>query len=469
MSSFDRPSIVMQALTMPVLDSVLKDKLVKESFYLFFGNGLANLCNYFFQFYMSRRLTHEAFASMNSLMSLMVITSVPAVSISLIVARYVSAFKAADAYGMVRTFTIRFLKRTTQYGFFIFCPLLIISPWVSSYLKLDSAYPVIIMFTALFATFALPVNIGTCQGLQKFIQMGAMIASMGFSKLILGVILIHAGFMLNGAMISILISVLFPLLMSFLFLKELPRSSQPEISLSINRSDFIRYSMPIVLSSLSIVILVNLDLICVKHFFTPEEASIYSSVAVLGRTVFYFPGVIVMTLFPFVSESHARDQDSWPILVKAVTMTAVLGGAGLVVLAGFPSFTLSLLFGRSFSNGAPMLRLFSLAMFFMALTNIFAKYMLAVEKMRFIAILLISCIFEFILISLFHSSLYSILFTLVLIAASVCLLMGFEAYRIHYKTGLKRSYLIPEEKPIRSKRPSFSFMRSANPIGKNLQ
>ncbi len=53
------------------------------------------------------------------------------------------------------------------------------------------------------------------------------------------------------------------------------------------------------------VILSNLDILLVKHFFPPSEAGIYAAVALVGRVVFMLSWSVVSSMFP-VSASHTH-------------------------------------------------------------------------------------------------------------------------------------------------------------------
>lgn len=288
------------------------------------------------------------------------------------------------------------------------------------------------------------------QGLQRFLSLGLCGSLLGLLKLIFGIFLVGLGFSLNGAMIAILISFLVLFILPFHYLKDLPKSDPQLYDLGIGLIKIMTYSLPVVLSSLSIMALTNVDLIMVKHYFPAEQAGIYASVAVLGRTVFYFPGVIVKAMFPIVSESHALKKDPCHLLKKAVGIAILLAGSGLIVLMAVPDLMLSFLFGKTFSEGAFLLRIFTLAMFFMALNNIIINFLLAIEKKWFISYLLLGCVVEIILISFFHQSLMTVLFILIGITFLICASLIFQALRLNFNESLGRSTAITDLADIKS-------------------
>lgn len=399
---------------------------------------VANICNYLFQFFMSRHLNVADFGAMNSLLSLMVITSVPAVSILLVSTKYVSNFKANEEVEKIRVFQKKVFTNLIGYGTIILLIMFLVSPWVSSFLRINSYTPVMILFLILFLSFLVPLNLGVLQGLQRFLSVGICRSTMGILKLIFGVFLVGFGLSLNGAMMAVLLSNLVLLILPFHYLRDLPKNDSQLEDLGIGFRRVLAYSPPIVLSSFAIMALTNVDLILVKHYFPPDQVGIYASVAVLGRAVFYFPGIIVMAMFPIVSESYALKIDPSHLLKKALGITILLAGSGLIVLMVAPDLMLSILFGKTFSAGAFLLRYFSIAMFFMALTNILTYFLLAIDKKWFIFSLLMGCMVEILLISFFHERLSTILFILTVVAVLICASLIYQTMRLDLKQILLR-------------------------------
>jgi O-antigen/teichoic acid export membrane protein len=404
---------------------------------------VANICNYLFQFFMSRHLSLTDFGAMNSLLSLMVITSVTAVSILIVSTKYVSNFKANGELEKIRLFRKKVFVNLIRFDILILAFLLLMSPFVSAFLKISSYAPFMILCVILFFSFLLPLNFGILQGQQKFLRLGICGGLTGLFKLIFGIVLVVIGLRLDGAMMAVLFSYLSVFIISFHFLRDLSRSDPRSDDLGIGIRNILAYSRTVVLSSLGIMALSNVDLILVKHFFPAEQAGMYAAVAVLGRSIFYFPGVIVMAMFPIVSESYTLKKNPSHIVKKAFGITLLLAGSGLIVLMAVPDLMLSYLFGKPFSGGASFLRIFSLAMFFMALSNFLSNFLLAVERKRFIFVLLMGCSVEILLISFFHQSLITIPLILATVTILVCASLIYQALRVDFKEGLMKTGDVP--------------------------
>ena len=75
------------------------------------------------------------------------------------------------------------------------------------------------------------------------------------------------------------------------------------------------------------VVINNLDIILVKHFFSDTEAGVYAAVALVGRVVYMLSWSVVSAMFPFSAGISSRDEDS-----KGVLGTALALAAGLSIL-----------------------------------------------------------------------------------------------------------------------------------------
>ncbi|MFH2058542.1 MAG: oligosaccharide flippase family protein [Pseudomonadota bacterium] len=402
---------------------LLKDKLMKGTFALFIGGMVANVCNYLFQFIMSRGLSVSDFGAMNSLLSLMVIVSVPSTSVLLISAKYVSELKANANQIKIKIFQQKLLKKLIFCCTVILLPALIIIPWIADFLKIDSYYPVALLFFVLFLTFIIPVNLGTLQGMQKFFPVCNLWVIGAVTKIIFGFIAISIGFQLNGAIGAILAGCIATFTLSFYFLKDLPWNYSESNDIGLDYKQVWISSMPIIACSLCISGLTNIDILLVKHFFSVDEAGIYASISVLGRTIYYVPSAIIMAMFPLVSETHTLKTDPFHLLKKAIGTTIILAGSVLIVLVAFPEFMLSMLFGPNYIVGAAPLRLFSIAMFFLTLVFVYATFLLAIEKRNFLYVLLIGLITEIVLITYFHHSITHVLIVVLSVSSSMCFIL----------------------------------------------
>jgi len=388
------------------------NNFIKSSSILFIAVMIGNIANYLFQFFMGHNLSTSDFGILNSLLSLMMIGAVPAGTIMLVMARYISKFKAGEEWGKVTKFYKNSLKRMTLSTCIVIIFFLFLNGRITAFMKIPSSWPVIILGSTLFVSLLLPVNIGTLQGLQRFGYLGINACFGGVSRLLFGILFVSLGLRVNGALLATLLSALVIMIITFYPLKSL-FNQRLSSNIESHTREIITYSLPVILATVSFMIITNIDLVLVKHYFSPEEAGYYAGAAVLGRSVLYLPGVIVMVIFPMISESHTLNKDTYGLLNKGLLLTAILAGTGMLSFLVMPEIMITFLFGNKFIEAAPLLRLFGVAMFPLALINIIINFNLARNKSRFIYSLVISCLLEVLLIIFFHNSLLYILYILI--------------------------------------------------------
>ena len=81
------------------------------------------------------------------------------------------------------------------------------------------------------------------------------------------------------------------------------------------------------------VIINNLDIILVKHFFDPTQAGVYAAVALVGRVVYMLSWSVVSSMFPFSAGLRAGDRRGHAVLTTALGL--VVGISGVFVFAAW--------------------------------------------------------------------------------------------------------------------------------------
>lgn len=385
--------------------------LLKNGTVLFLASMAGNFCNYLFQFFMSRNLELTDYGALNAALSITSILGIPTGTVMLVVARYASTFNATGEGARVARLYRSSLLFTLVAGLILFSALAFASGPLAGYLQLESGVPIIIAGAGLVLSFTMTVNMGMLQGLQRFWHFGAGIWVGAASKLAMGVVFVFLGFGLNGAVAATALPGLFVIAMTFLPLAAILRQRPGGKRVTL---DIASYSVPVLISSLAFTAMLNIDMLTVKHWASPEEAGLYSAAAVLGKTILYLPAAFVLALFPMLTDSHARNRDMHGVLGRGLLVTFAVSLAGVLVLVLFPELSITVLFGARFSEAAPLLKYYGLAMMSMAVVSVLISYNLARGKTAFIYSLLAGAAAHAFLLNLFQGSLIT---TAVILAA----------------------------------------------------
>ncbi|MBL7206047.1 MAG: oligosaccharide flippase family protein [Candidatus Aenigmarchaeota archaeon] len=388
----------------------LNISLLKASSMVFIAFIVSSLFNYLFQIYMGRVLGPADYGILGSLLSLLYIISVPSETIRTTVMKFASEFKTMGQFGEMKSLILKAMRKISLYGFVAIVIIYFISAPIAEFLHIPSTFSIIILGFIFLVGIIYPVTLGMLQGLQKFGHYGINISlssmfKLGFGFLFVGVF----GFAVNGALGAILLSSLFALVISIIPLKKILRTER----VSIISSKIYRYSLPVFTAILFLTIISNIDVILVKHFFTPTEAGYYAAASLMAKMIYFISHAFSNAMFPKASELHVDSRHSGRILKESLFYTSIFAVLGIVLYFLIPHFIVDLLFGAQYSPVAELIGLFAIAITFLSLSNVIMMYDLAIKKTKFIYPLVFSVILEIVLIYLFHYDLLVIIKTLI--------------------------------------------------------
>ena len=386
---------------------------------------------------MSRALSVEDFGIINSLLSISVIISLPMQTLHTTLAGITSHLKAKEAYSDISRLFYRMLFKVSVAGV---CGLIIFalfSGYLRDFLNLSSVYPLLIVGVLALLSFLLSVNYGILQGLQSFNYFGALFGLNGFFKLVFGVLLVYLGLGVEGALGGIALGTFLVFFSSVVGLRfhllkhgpQDPTGKSHEYPL-----EGFSYSIPVLVALLCFTSLTNIDLVLVKHFFPAEDAGSYAVASVLGKAILFMPAAIVLAMFPMVSETHARKENSYHILKKSVAFAGLLSFIGILAYILFPELLVTILMGAKHTQIAHLVRLYGVAMLPFVFINIFMYFNLATHRMKFLYTFIAGSLAEILLMCMYHNSLQQVIYIL---TTTGCILLVVNAFMIW--SGMRES------------------------------
>ncbi|MBF0457105.1 MAG: oligosaccharide flippase family protein [Nitrospirae bacterium] len=406
--------------------------LLKSSSLIFAGLMIGSIANYLFQVTMGRILTVTMYGELNALFSITAIFGVPFASLTTYLAKSISHDHAIGRNDSIKLVIKKAYKSIGIAIVVIFLIGGLFSGFTSERLKMDSIIPVLLLFLYIGISTVTPVNMGILQGLHNFRMISFLSAGGGVLKYLFGVALVALGLGLNGVMAGMIIAGILVGYLSFIPIKkEMKPPDGPAMINDDNNSTPLSFFIPVIVANLAFAVLTQSDIIMVKYFFSPEDAGFYSSAAVIGKTVMYIPGAIVLALFPSVASSKAREEGTMNLILKALALTVLMSGGGALVLYFFPGQVISVFFGGKFAQAAHLIGLFAIVMLPMAFIMVLMNYNLARGSCMFVYIMIFCSLFQVAGISVYHNSLKSVL-RVILLSGSLCGLLMFIALGIEY-------------------------------------
>jgi O-antigen/teichoic acid export membrane protein len=143
----------------------------------------------------------------------------------------------------------------------------------------------------------------------------------------------------------------------------------------------------------------NVDVVLVKHYFTPLEAGLYSAVSILGRIILFAPIGIARVVFPKASDMYEAGKKHFHILLKGLVLTSLIAGGIVLAYLLFPEEIVMTIFGEGYAGAIPYLGMYGLVTFFFSLTGLLVSYSLSINQHGAAIPLVIFLIAEVLLIS----------------------------------------------------------------------
>ena len=240
----------------------------------------------------------------------------------------------------------------------------------------------------------------------------------------------------------------------------------PKSSLPSNFSEVYHYSFSAGLVLLCFMVLTNIDLILVKHFFPPIEAGYYSIAQMVGKIILILPIPIVTVMFPNLFSLEGQEKRTLSILGKNLGIAVFLCGGAVIFSLLFPSLIVKILSGKVYLECLPLVGIFSVNMTLFSLTLILLYYHLSTLKRWFLYPLFFFTLIEIGLIILFHDTLIQVLMIVGIVAFCLSVINLYLAYRPYQGERKKDLFRISyEEETLKYLR---SLIRNrVNPVRNN--
>lgn len=402
------------------------DNFAKNNIIMFFAATLGSFFNFLYQWVMLRSLSREVFASLNSLLSVLVIISVPAMAFTILVTKHVCVSHTKNELEELRAIWQKLAKQAFYFSISIFIMIIFFARDIAYFLNVGSQTSIIILGAIFFLSGIATVLNGGLQGLEKFKWLALVSLTAGFLKLFLSFILIRLMPHLDGALFGFLMAIFVGIFIGlrpvlFLFKKTGIKK--------INLGKLYFYILPTLTVTLCFALLTNLDMVLVKHFFL-IDAQDYSVAQMIGKIVLFIPGVVYVVMFSRASSLHAANMGSKEILRRSVLFTLTLSLCAVVLFNIFPGAAFRIL-SRSYNFQVVALsRVFSFTMLFLALSNILFYYQLSVERYSFIKPLAVVTLAIFVFLWFFHRTTLWVISTMLLGSLVIFLLNLSSAFKV---------------------------------------
>jgi O-antigen/teichoic acid export membrane protein len=344
--------------------------VVGGSLIMLAGYGLTSAANFFYNVVAARLLGPSDFGHAAAVLTLLMLASAVTLSFQMVCSKFVARSPASGARSAIYAVLLR---RSWLVGVLLAAFLALLSWPLAAYLRLPSVWLVVLLAVGVMFYVPLGVRRGGMQGVYAFPRLASNFLLEAVVKLGLAVLLIWLGYGVFGAVGAIVLAVV-----AAYFLPLTPRQlrSEPEPGAPIA----VQEGTQAIVFFVGLVIMMNIDILLVKHLFAAEQAGLYAAVALVGRLLFYASWAMISAMFP-VSASAAVHASDRRVVVTTLLFVLGLSLAFLTLLIAFPGWVVHTVFGPAFLAAQPLLGLYAAATALYAL----AVTLMAYEMSRRIA------------------------------------------------------------------------------------
>jgi len=334
-----------------------QSRFLNGSIVLLLGTGMVTLFNFGFNVAVARMLGPAGFGHAAAAVTLLMLVSAITLSFQLVCAKFVARSTDVSARAAVYH---SLLRQSWMVGLVLGSALMLASAQVAEYLNLPSLWEVVLL--ALGIAFYIPLGTkrGGLQGSCAFRRLSWNFVLEAVVKLLAALVFINLGYGVNGAVAAISVSVVLAYALPAVpaELKSRPMDKTRASS---------REGMQAIVFFIGQVVINNIDVLLVKHFFQPDVAGLYAAVALVGRVVYFASWSVVSAMFP-VSAGTKQPEENQAIIALPLLFVLVLSVVFVITLGIVPDFVLRTVFGSQFKVGS----IGSLLSLYAAATGVYA-------------------------------------------------------------------------------------------------
>ena len=395
-----------------------EDSMIRDSFILLVATMIMNLSGFLYHLVMGRLLEPTNYGVLGVALSLFQILLVPLYVIQTSISKFVAEFNTRKDKKSIDNLFVRSIKKLLIVSIIVIILTVSVSFIFANYFKM----PILVVWLVIAAIpfmLLLPITRGILQGTQSFSKLGWNFIVEALSKFIFGIVFVFIGLGIFGAIFGIVISYMLAFIFGFLVIKKYYKINKKKL----DTKRIYRYSWPVFIVLLTLTLFYSLDIFFIKHYFDELTTGYYTAFAILGRIAFFASFSIVFVLFPKVVERQELGKSNMGLLKKALFLVTIICGAVVLVYTFFPKLVVLILFGSKYLSITKYIAIFAIKMSLFSYVYVLSFYNLSINRTGFIYYLLILNILETALIIKFHSNVWQIIITLLILISITLIFM----------------------------------------------
>jgi O-antigen/teichoic acid export membrane protein len=380
---------------------------------------LVNLFNFAYNVVMARMLGPAEFGHINAAVTLLLLASCISLAFQLVCTKFVARNEAAGSKAAV---VHTLLSKAWIASLALAAMLFLAQKPIANYLNLPSPWMMGLLAAGIAFYAPLGVKRGAMQGVCAFPRLGGNFVAEAFMRFAVGVGLVIAGYGVLGAVGAISAAVI-----TAYFFPRIP----PELRVqpAAAAPPAFAEAVQAIVFFVGQVIINNIDILLVKHFFPSDPAGIYAAIAQIGRLLYFAAWFgVVNAMFPVTAAAKEENRKANGIGLPLLLVFGI-SIAFVAVAALFPHLIMRVIFGSRFMDIGWLLALYAVATGLYSLSVVFIAYEMSRRiantgwlQLMFSAALVLG-------ICLFHGSLREVIMVRLVLMAVMLALVSFPFLR----------------------------------------
>lgn len=376
---------------------------------LIVSNGLASFLGFGYSAYLGRVLSFEDFALVGLINGLISLVSIIFGSLGKTMTYRTGYLMGKSGDKAAISFWAITRRKSLKLSFGLGILWIVISPFLLAYFRLNNLIPLFLFSPILLVNMAASADKGLL--LSRFDFKGISIVTIvePIIKVALAVLLVYLG-LKNWAYATIPASAVVAFFVGWMLVKENKKKIENIKEATYNFP--FKFLLISIISGVSAIIFLNLDVIFAKHYLTPKEAGIYTLAALIGKMIYFLGALASPFTIAFVSRNDGANIDTKKFLHLTVAGTLILSLPAFIVIALFGNSIVPILFGEKALVTLPYLTLISFGMVCFSVASVYTEYYLAKKYYSFPVVALVLGMIELGLLEVFHTGVWSFVYVM---------------------------------------------------------
>jgi hypothetical protein len=314
----------------------LRSRMLSGSMIMLLSSGFVGMMNLLYNFVVAHSLGAGRFSHANAVYTLLLLLTSFTLSYQILCSKFVARTESLpDKIGIYRLLH----HRAWLWAVAIGLTLILGCPVFTSYLNLPHRYYILLIAVASVFYIPLGVQRGLMQGMYDFPRLATNFTLEVVIKVGAVVAFLALGWGVTGVILALVASIIAA------YLHGWPRTQ----SVSSSQSVLPAWGEGIQASVFCVgqMIIYNLDVILVQHFFDATRAGVYAAVALVGRVVYMLCWSVVNGMFPF-SAGHESEEHGRSVLGTALVLVVLIASLFTLGAWAAPTRLWQLLLGSGF-------------------------------------------------------------------------------------------------------------------------